>query len=79
MLKPLADILGINQQVVIVTFQLGDGITNYLFPTCGALMAALELGGVTYQQWMKFATKVLIALTVAGLGFSFLAQVIGLA
>ena len=42
-------------------------------------MAALELGGVTYQQWMKFATKVLIALTVAGLGFSFLAQVIGLA
>ena len=79
MLKPLADILGINQQVVVVTFQLGDGITNYLFPTCGALMAALELGGVTYQQWMKFAAKVLIVLTVVGLGFSFLAQAIGLA
>lgn len=78
MLKPLADILGISQQVV-VTFQLGDGITNYLFPTCGALMAALELGGVTYQQWMKFAARVLVVLTVVGLGFSFLAQAMGLA
>ncbi len=32
MLKPLADILGINQQVVVTTFQLGDGFTNYIFP-----------------------------------------------
>lgn len=78
MLKPLADILGINQQVVVTTFQLGDGFTNYIFPSAGALMASLELGGVTYQQWLKFAGKIIFTLVLVGAGFSFLAQIIGL-
>ena len=79
MLKPLADILHINQQVVVTTFQLGDGFTNYLFPSSGALMAALELGGVTYQQWLKFAGKIILALVAVGLGFAVFAQAIHLA
>lgn len=79
MLKPLADILGINQQVVVTAFQLGDGFTNYLFPTSGALMAALELGGVTYQQWVKFTWKLLLTLVALGAVFSLVAQSIGLA
>ena len=78
MLKPLADILGINQQVVVTTFQLGDGFTNWFFPSSGLLMAGLELGGVTYQQWVKFAAKIIGALVLAGLCFAFLAQMIGL-
>ncbi len=79
MLKPLADILGINQQVVVTTFQLADGFTNYLFPTAGALMAGLELGGVTYQQWIKFSWKIITALVVLGAVFSLVAQGMGLA
>lgn len=78
MLKPLADILGINQQVVVLAFQLPDGFTNYIFPSAGTLMAGLELGGVTYQQWMRFAAKIILTLVVVGLGFCFLAQIIGL-
>ena len=78
MLKPLADILGINQQVVVTTFQLGDGFTNYLFPTAGALMAGLELGGVTYQQWVKFSWKIITLLVALGAVFSLVAQAIGL-
>lgn len=77
-LKHLADILGINQQVVVTTFQLGDGFTNYVFPSSGSLMAGLELGGVTYQQWLKFAGKLLLVLVLLGGGFAFLAQIIGL-
>ena len=76
--KPLADILGINQQVVVTTFQLGDGFTNYLFPTAGALMAGLELGGVTYQQWVKFSWKIITLLVALGAVFSLVAQAIGL-
>ena len=76
--SPLADILGINQQVVVTTFQLGDGFTNWFFPQPGPLMAGLELGGVTYQQWVKFAAKIIGALVLAGLCFAFLAQMIGL-
>ena len=79
MLKPLADILGINQQVVVTAFQLGDGFTNYLFPTSGALMAALELGGVTYQQWVKFTWKIILTFVVLGAVFALVAQGIGLA
>lgn len=79
MLKPLADILGINQQVVVTTFQLGDGFTNYVFPTSGALMAALELGGVTYQQWIKFNWKLIAFFVALGAVFALVAQAIGLA
>lgn len=78
-LKPLADILHINQQVVVTTFQLGDGFTNYLFPSSGALMAALELGGVTYQQWVKFTWKFLFLMVAVGAAFSLAAQALGLA
>ena len=41
-------------------------------------MASLELGGVTYQQWLKFAGKIIFTLVLVGAGFSFLAQIIGL-
>src|SRR5699024_2655292 len=43
---PLGKILGINQQVMVVIYQFGDGFTNYLWPTSGGLMAALGMADV---------------------------------
>lgn len=59
-LSPLAKILGINQQVMVLLFQFGDGPTNYFWPTSGGLMGALGLCNVKYEDWVKYSWKLLI-------------------
>lgn len=53
-LSPLASLLNINQQVITLTFCYADGITNYLYPTSGAMLAGMMLAGLDYPKWMRF-------------------------
>lgn len=53
-LSPLGKILKINQQVMILIYNYGDGFTNQLYPTSGSLLASLEMCKVRYDQWIKF-------------------------
>ena len=62
-LSPLGKLLGINQQVLVLTYQLGDGLTNYLWPT-GSL-AACMLCGIEYGPWFRLSIKVIGAMAVA--------------
>lgn len=62
---PLAKILGINQQVMVLVYQFGDGFTNYLWPTSGGLMAALGMSNVSYAAWVKFSVRLFILLHFA--------------
>ena len=77
-LGPLATLTGINQQAMVVVFQLGDGFTNYLFPTSGALVAGLSMCDVSWESWFKFAWKLFAFWIILGLGFGVLAQMIGI-
>ncbi|MGP6146499.1 YfcC family protein [Jeotgalibaca sp. A122] len=52
---PLADITDVTRQTTILAYQLGDGITNVLWPASGYFMAALAIGGVSYKKWVKWA------------------------
>lgn len=74
MLGPLAMILGINQQVMVLLFQFGDGPTNYLWPTAGALMAALGMCKVDYTQWFRFSIVPIIALHVGAFALILIAN-----
>jgi len=75
---PLGKILGINQQVMVVVYQFGDGFTNYLWPTSGGLMAALGMSNVNYADWVKFAWKLFLLLHFAAFVLIIIAQYIGL-
>jgi len=62
---PLSDLLGISQQVTVLAYQLGAGLTEMLTPTNGGLMAVLLAAGVPYGRWIKFSiVGVLLALAV---------------
>lgn len=63
-LNPLGTILGINQQVLVLTYQYGDGLTNCFWPA-GA-MPALALCGVDYGVWLKFCWKAYACFITAG-------------
>jgi uncharacterized ion transporter superfamily protein YfcC len=68
-LVPLSDLLGISRQVTVLAYQTGGGLTELLTPTNGALMAVLLAGGVSFPQWVRFATVgVLLALIVGLVG-----------
>ena len=52
-LVPLADLLGMARQVVVLAYQYGAGLCEMVTPTNGALMAILAAAGVPYEKWMK--------------------------
>ena len=49
-LQPLGKILNINQQVLVLTYQYGDGITNSFWPGSAAIQ--LSMCGVDYGSWL---------------------------
>ncbi|MHC8515503.1 YfcC family protein [Sporosarcina sp. ITBMC105] len=75
---PLGKILGINQQVMVVVYQFGDGFTNYLWPTSGGLMAALGMSNVSYSAWVKFSMKLFLLLHFAAFLLIVIANYLGL-
>ncbi len=77
-LIPLADMGGITRQTIHFASQLGDGLSNILWPTNGALMAMLAVGGISYRKWFKFFAPLFLVILVISLGFVMLAQYIKL-
>ena len=73
-MSPLGQMLGINQQVMILTYQLGDGLTNNLWPGGGAVGCALC--GLDYTVWFKYSWKIFALMIAAGYGLIVIADLI---
>ena len=75
-MSPLAQILGVNQQVAVLAFQLGDGLSNMLWVTCGTLMIGLGITRINYLQWVKFILKIFLIMEVIAVAAVMVAQMI---
>lgn len=75
-LSPIAEIIGVNQQVAVLAYQIGDGLTNVFWPTSGYFMATLEIAKIEYSEWVKFFSKLLSIMLFMGLVFLLVAQAI---
>ncbi|MGL5936586.1 MAG: YfcC family protein [Cetobacterium sp.] len=53
-MAPLADMIGVSRQTVVLAFQYGDGFTNYINPTAGGLMSYLAISQISYEKWVKW-------------------------
>jgi len=51
---PLADIIGLSRQVVVLAFQYAAGLCELVTPTNGALLAMLAICGVRFDEWLRF-------------------------
>ena len=60
---PLGESLGLTQQITILAFQIGDGLSNLINPTLGGLIAMLSMCRVPIDRWIRFILPVLISLT----------------
>ncbi len=56
-MAPLADLVGVERQVAVLAFQLGDAFTNFIVPTSGCLLGALAAAKLEWGQWAKFQIK----------------------
>ncbi len=63
-LIPLADLVGMTRQTMILAFQFGDGLTNSAWFTSGTLLIFLTIAGIPLKRWWKFVTPLLLILTV---------------
>jgi len=69
---PLGESLGLSRQIIILAFQIGDGLSNLVNPTLGGLIAMLSMCRVPIDRWIRFIFPVLISL----LCIAFLALII---
>jgi uncharacterized ion transporter superfamily protein YfcC len=52
-LAPLADLIGIARDSLVLTYQFGNGLTNLISPTNGLLLAGLAIARIRFSQWFK--------------------------
>lgn len=62
LLTPIADLIGMSRQVVVLAYQYGAGIMDLVTPSNGGLMAILAAAGVSYKDWIVFAWKPLLVI-----------------
>ena len=76
-LSPLADLVGLSQQVAVQAFCFGDGFTNMLYPTNALLMITLGLTVVSYPKWFKWTIKLQLLMLVVNVALLMLGVAIG--
>jgi uncharacterized ion transporter superfamily protein YfcC len=62
LMAPLADLSGVSRQTAVLAFQLGDGLTNVVVPTSGALMGCLAAARLDFTRWLTFFWKPMLGL-----------------
>ena len=78
LLLPVADLVGMTRQTVILAFNFGDGFGNYIFPTSTALMGLIGAANIPYDRWMRFIGKIFLLWVLVGCILVAIAQAIQL-
>lgn len=69
-MAPLADVVGLTRQTAVMAFQLGDGLTNMIIPTMGALVVYIGVAKIpfsTYFKWVLPLYAMLMGVGAVGL------------
>lgn len=70
---PLAQLVGITGNTLVMSYCMADGFTNMLYPTSGLIIIAIGLVNISYGKWLKFSWKLFalqILLSVALMHFA---------
>ncbi len=75
-LVPLADLLGLTRQTIVLGYAFGDGFTNMAYPTNAVLLISLGLTVVSYPVWIRWTARLWLA--ILALAVAFLALAVGI-
>ncbi len=62
-MAPLADTVGLPRDVIVSSYQFGQGLISFIAPT-GLILATLAMIDVTYNKWLRFIMPLMIIITV---------------
>lgn len=62
-MAPLADTVGLPRDVIVSSYQFGQGLISFITPT-GLILATLAMVDVTYNKWIKFIMPLMVIITV---------------
>jgi uncharacterized ion transporter superfamily protein YfcC len=77
LLAPLAELIGLTRQSIVLAFCFGDGFSNMLYPTNAVLLITLGIIGIPYITWFRWTWKIQAFTAVLCLGFLFIAHATG--
>ncbi|QPK94442.1 YfcC family protein [Actinomyces sp. zg-332] len=63
-MAPLADFAGVTRDIVVTAYQSASGLVNFITPTSAVVMSALAIGRISYDKWIKYIWKYLLAIFV---------------
>lgn len=63
-MAPLSDVVHVSRQTAVLAFQLGDGLSNVIFPTNGTMMASIAMAGLDYRTWARWVLPLFLLWTV---------------
>ncbi len=69
-LAPLADLIGISRQTMVLAFQLGGSWLNITMPTDPVTIAAIGFARISFGRWLKWILPLLVLMYL--LSFAFL-------
>ncbi len=75
-MSQLADLIGVSRQVAVLAFQLGDVLSNFLWPTADIVIIC-GLGGMKLEKWYKWFLPICGILYIMQMIFIQIAVVIG--
>lgn len=64
LIVPLADLIGLTRQSVVLAFCFGDGFTNVFFPTNAMLLIVLGMMDIPYTKWFRWTWKLQLAVLI---------------
>lgn len=76
-MAPLSDLLGVNRQVSVLAFQLGDAFSNLIVPTSGCLLGVLGVARLEWGKWVRFQIKMQAVLFITASAAVIAAVLIG--
>lgn len=65
-MAPLADLVEVSRQTMVLAFQFGDGFTNMITPTSGVLIGSIGVARIPYQKWLRWSWKLILLLVAVG-------------
>ncbi|GIP23757.1 YfcC family protein [Paenibacillus sp. J22TS3] len=77
-LAPLGDLIGINREAIVTSYQFGNGLTNLISPTGGVLLAGLAIARINFGQWLKVIMKLFPVLWIIAAIFAALSAYVGM-
>lgn len=71
---PVADLVGITRQTAVLSFNFGDGFTNWILPHSAPLMGFLGATNIPYNKWVKFFWKMFLVWNLIAMALIVIAQ-----